>query len=102
MKAIQAIWQNGQIIPTQPVDWPEGTELAVEAIEEPLETDSSEGLLGDDPESIARWLAWLDSLEPLELTPEEEAALQAARQQRRDWEKTQFPARAERLRGMFE
>ena len=68
VKAIHAIWKNGQIVPTQPVDWPEGTEPAVEPIEEPLETDSEGDLLADDPESIARWLA---SLEPLSFTPEE-------------------------------
>jgi hypothetical protein len=84
VKAIHAIWKNGQIVPTQPVDWPEGTALAVEPIEEPLETNSEGDLLGDDPESIARWLDWLDSLEPLHFTPEEEAALQAA-QQRNSW-----------------
>ncbi|MFI5454174.1 MAG: hypothetical protein ACHRXM_01865 [Isosphaerales bacterium] len=34
MKTIHAVWQNGQIVPTQPVDWPEGTALAVEPIED--------------------------------------------------------------------
>ena len=59
-------------------------------------------LLGDDPASIARWLAWFDSLEPLEFTLEEEAALEAARQERRDWEKSRSDERAERLKAMFE
>ena len=71
MKSIHAIWKNGQIVPTQPVDWPDGTALAVEPIAEPLETDSPGDLLGDDPQSIARWLAWLASLEPLSFSPEE-------------------------------
>ena len=102
MKSIHAIWKNGQIVPTQPVDWPDGTALAVEPIAEPLETDSPGDLLGDDPQSIARWLAWLASLEPLSFSPEEEAALQSARQQRRDWEKARFDERAERLKGLFE
>jgi hypothetical protein len=102
--AILAIWKNGQIVPTQPVDWPEGTALAVEPIEEQgLPPAVPEGdLLGDDRASIARWLAWFDSLEPLNFTPEEEAALQEARRQRRDWEKSQFQERAERLKGLFE
>jgi hypothetical protein len=77
-KAIPAIWTNGQIVPTQPVDWPEGTALAVEPIEgqRPPAAGPAGDLLGDDPASIARWLAWFDSLEALEFTPEEEAALQ--------------------------
>ena len=74
MKAIHAIWKNGQIVPTQPVDWPEGTALAVEPIEVTGLPDTEEDLLGDDPESISRWLRWLDSLEPLSFTPAEEAA----------------------------
>jgi hypothetical protein len=104
MKAIHAIWKNGQIIPTQPVDWPEGTALAVEPIEgqEPLATAPEGDLLGDDSESIARWLAWLDSLEPLNFTSEEEAALQEAWRQRREWEKSRFDERAEWLKGLFE
>ncbi|MFI5455351.1 MAG: hypothetical protein ACHRXM_07845 [Isosphaerales bacterium] len=102
MQKIHAVWKGGQILPTQPVDWPEGTALAVEPIEELLVTDSEADLLSDDPASIARWLAWFDSLEPLNFTPEEEAAWQAARRERRDWEKSRFDERAERLKGMFE
>ena len=102
MKTIHAVWKNGQIISTQPVDWPEGTALAVEPIEESLVTDPQGDLLGDDPASIARWLAWFDSLEPLSFTPEEEAAWEAARWERRDWEKSRFDERAERLKGIFE
>ena len=101
MKGIHAIWKDGRMIPTQPVDWPEGTALAVEPIEESLVTDPQGDLLGDDPASIARWLAWFDSLEPLSFTPEE-AAWEAARQERRDWEKSRFDERAERLKGIFE
>jgi hypothetical protein len=74
MKTIHAVWKNGQIIPTQAVDWPEGTALVVEPIEESLVTDPEGDLFGDDPASIARWLAWFDSLEPLNFTHEAEAA----------------------------
>ncbi len=34
MKSIHPVWKNGQIVPTQPDDWPEETALAVEPIEE--------------------------------------------------------------------
>jgi hypothetical protein len=102
MSTIHAVWKNGQIVPTQPVDWPEGTALAVGPIEESLLTDPEGDLLGDDPASIARWLAWFDSLEPLIFTPEEEAAWQAARRQHLDWEKSRFDKRSERLKDLFE
>jgi len=101
MKAISAIWIDGQIVPTQPIDWPEGTEVTVEPIVGGPAALAQGDILGDDPESVARWLAWFDSLEPLELTPEEEAVWHAARQERRDWEKSRFDERAERLREMF-
>ena len=35
----------------------------------------SEEEQGTDPESIARWLEWFDSLEPLRMTSADEAAL---------------------------
>ncbi len=53
MKAIHAIWKNGRIVPTQPVDWPDGTTLTVEPIEEPRTSEPEGDLLGDDPTSIA-------------------------------------------------
>jgi hypothetical protein len=102
MKAIHAIWRNGEIVPMQPVDWPEGTALTVEPVDELRATKPEGDLLGDDPESVARWLAWYDTLEPLNFTPEEDAAWQAARRERRDWEESRFDGRAERLKGMFE
>jgi hypothetical protein len=36
------------------------------------------------------------------LTKKEEAAWEAARRERRDWGKSRFDERAERLKGMFE
>jgi hypothetical protein len=78
MSSIHAVWKNGHIVPMQPVDWPEGTTLAVEPIEEALVTHPESDVLGDDPASIARWLTWFDSLEPLQFTPQEEAEWQAA------------------------
>jgi hypothetical protein len=48
MKTIIAVWKNGQIVPTQRVDWPEGTALSVEPIEDSLVNDPDGDLLGDD------------------------------------------------------
>jgi hypothetical protein len=102
MKTILAVWKNGQIVPTQTVDWPEGTALAVEPINDSIASGAQTDLLGNDPASIARWLTWFDSLEALDFTPEEEAAWQTARQERHDWEKSRYDERSERLRGLFE
>ena len=98
-KTIHAVWKSGQIVPVQPVDWPEGTALAVEPIEEALVTDPEGDILATTPR---RSHAGSASLEPLSFTPEEEAAWEAARRERRDWEKSRFDERAERLKRMFE
>jgi hypothetical protein len=72
-------WKNGQVILDKPADWPEGCRVTIEpaAKEEPL--DMREEDWQDTPEAIADWLQWYDSLEPLEMTPQEEAEWQAAR-----------------------
>ena len=64
MHAIKATWTNGRILPSEPVDWPEGCELLVEpaAPAEKIGLDESEWR--DDAESIAAWVAWVDSIEP--------------------------------------
>ncbi len=64
MKAIHAIWKDGRIVPTQPVDRPDGTPLTVEPIEGIEAVDPEGDLLGDDPASISRWIASFDALPP--------------------------------------
>ena len=72
MNAVRAIRTNGRILPSEPVDWPEGSKLLVE----PLSTEEKIGLdeskWTDDAAAVADWAAWIHSIEPLELTEEEE------------------------------
>jgi len=102
MNAIKATWRDGQIIPLDPVDWPEGTELRVE----PLPDDEPLGIREEDwpstPEEIEKHLALMDQIEPLILTPEEEAAWEADRKARKEYEKSIFFEHAEKLRRMWE
>jgi len=83
MNAIKAIWTNGQILPSEPVDWPEGIELVVEpvSISEKIGLDESEWR--DDPESIAEWIAWVDTIEPPVLSDEERAEMDRYREEHR-------------------
>ena len=71
MHAIKAIWTNGQIIPAEPVDWPEGSALLVEPLltSENIGLDESEWT--DSPEALADWEAWIQTIKPLEYTDEE-------------------------------
>jgi len=102
MSTTKATWTNGQIVLDGPVDWPEGLRLSIEP--EPSQTEASG--VGDEgamtPEEIARTLAAMDQVEPLEMTDEERAAWEAERQDRKGWEKAHFAEHAEKLRRMWE
>jgi hypothetical protein len=72
MNAIKATWRNGQMIPLEPVDWPDGTEARIEPLGNPMHgLGMDESVWRDDPESLADWAAWLKTIEPLEFTAEE-------------------------------
>ena len=82
MHAIKAVWKNGRILPSEPVDWPEDSELLVEPImpnEEKL--GSTEDEWGDDPASIAAWEAGVRSIEPPEYTDQERAEMTRYREE---------------------
>lgn len=83
MNAIRATWTNGQIVPAEPVDWPEGSELLVEplAAGEMIGLDESEWR--DDPQSIADWIAWVDTIQPLVLSDAERDEMERYRAEHR-------------------
>jgi hypothetical protein len=102
MSAIHATWKNGQIILDETVDWPEGLRLLIEP-ERPQNGASAgrdDGAMS--PEEIARTLAAMDQIRPLEITDEERAAREAERQARKQWEKDHFMKHADKLRRMWE
>jgi hypothetical protein len=103
MSVVKAIVRNGQLELSEPIDLPDGTELLIPMPNGKTETyglDESEW--SDSPEAIAEWLEWLDSLEPLIFTPEEEAALAADRLAQKEWKKAHFNEHADKLRRMWE
>src|SRR5580704_15874953 len=65
MHAIKAIWTNGRILPSEPVDWPEGSELLVEPVAKSGKIGLGESEWRDDPESIAAWIAAVEKIEPM-------------------------------------
>lgn len=94
MKSIHAIWKDGRIVPTQPVDWPDGTALSVEPLEQSSAAVPEEDLTGDDPTAISRWLTYFDALPPLRMAAAEEAEWQAARRQMKDYTVTRMRDRS--------
>ena len=83
MNAIKATWSNGQILPAEPVDWPEGSELLVEPVPLSEKIGLTESDWRDDAQSIAEWLAWVDTIEPLVLSDEERTEMEHYRAEQR-------------------
>jgi|SRR6516164_9623538 hypothetical protein len=102
MNAIKGIVKNGQIVLDNPSALPEGCRVLVAPIAEEDRLGLREQDWEDTPEAIAAWLHWYDTLEPLQLTPQEEAEWHAARQAQKEREKAAFAEHAEELRRMWE
>jgi hypothetical protein len=99
MRAIRGTYRNGQVILNDPpADWPEGAEVRLELVDPPGEDGDMQG---SDPESIARWVAWLDSLKQYRMTDEEDAEFRRILQERKEWELANWEARAKKIEGLF-
>src|SRR5262249_44786464 len=101
MTTIKATIRNGRIEVDQPIDLPDGTELTIPLPDPPNTRGTREEDGSDTPEAIAAWLRWYDSLEPLQFTPEERAAWEAARQEQKQFELAQWEKCSERLEDLF-
>jgi hypothetical protein len=98
MTSIRTIIHNRRIEVPAPDELPDGTEVLVQLVPVGLEESQSD----DSPEGIAAWLKEYEALEPLIFTAEELEDLEADRQKRKAWEKSQFHARADRLAKQWE
>ena len=76
MNAIKARVQNGRVEAAAPNDWPEGTEVFIE----PVLDEDWPGMREEDwpttPAGIAALMKRWETIEPLEMSPEEEAKLE--------------------------
>lgn len=94
MIAVHAKWKDGRVIVEDIVDWPDGCELEVRPVSV---NDLDDDFQPNDPEGIERWIAEFQAIPPLEMTDEEEAEWQAARQAQRELELQTFHQRADRI-----
>ncbi|HEV8062068.1 MAG TPA: hypothetical protein VGP68_19475 [Gemmataceae bacterium] len=86
MNEIKATWTDGKIVPAEPVDWPEGSELLVKAIDANGERIGlTEEEWRDDPESIAAWIAAVEKIEPLVWAAGEREAYESYREASRQF-----------------
>ena len=102
MATVTAIVRNGRLDLPRSINLPDGTEIEIWLPEQPgLEAcQEVEGPM--TPDEIARTLAVMDKVEPLEMSDEERTALEADRQARKAWEKAHFDARAEKIQRIWE
>jgi hypothetical protein len=99
--AITGTWKNGRIILDSPTDWPDGCRVIIEPVPEGEILGLREEDWADTPEAIAEWLRWYDALEPLVMTPEEDAKWQAARKAQKEHDIAAFEKRTRRIERLF-
>lgn len=99
MSTILGIVKNGRIEVDAPPDWPDGTPVRVEL-------GLNHKVLDDErpetPEEIEEWLRWFHSLEPIVMTPEEEAAWAADRKMQKEFDIANAAERDRRIEEIFE
>src|SRR5262245_55327846 len=101
MKAVYASWKNGQISLDEDVDWPEGCRLLIEPVIRHEPIGMREEDWPTDPKGIAKHIALMKRFEPLEMTEQERAEWEAARQAQKEFEKANFNKWAEELEALF-
>jgi hypothetical protein len=99
MAAIKGTLKNGTVVLDRPIDWPEGSRVRVEPIEQGVPLGIRDEDWPTDPASIADLLARMDKVEPFEMTPEEEANLEAWRRKVKEYTIAKMDKRIE---GLFE
>ena len=101
MNAIRGTIQDGKVVFHTPPDWPNGTRVEIEpvpAIPASLMADEEQD---DDPEALAKWIAWCESHESI-LTPEEEAAWQRAIVKQNAWKIANWDKHCRELESLFD
>lgn len=97
MNWITGTVKNGLIVLDEPVRLPDGSRVVVQAIEAADIFGIGEADWQDTPEAIADWIAWYDSLEPIEVSTTDERALKEFRERQREVGKAAFDEQAQQL-----
>lgn len=98
MNAILGMVKNGRVEVDAPPDWPEGSPVRVELGLNGMATDDERP---ETPEEIEAWLKWFHSLEPIVMTPEEEAAWEADRKMQKEFDIANAAERDRRIERIF-
>jgi hypothetical protein len=101
MTTMTATVRDGRLELPRLINLPDGTEIEIR-LPEQTTSDASQDDFPMTPDEIARILAAMEKVEPLERSDEERAALEVDRQARKEWEKARFVAHAEKLQSFWE
>ena len=82
MSAVRGTYRKGRIDLDSPVDWPDGSRVTIFPAQGAIGLNESDW--PDSPETREALVRKLDLIEPLELTPEDEVEISAAREAVRD------------------
>src|SRR5260370_1000017 len=85
MTMVKGTIRNGQVVLPRPADWPDGTEVMVCADRLANTIGVPDDEWPTDQEGIGRLLARMDRVEPFDMSPEEEADVQAWRQEVKEY-----------------
>ena len=97
MDTIRTTVHNGRIDVHVTADLPDGTEVEVRIFPTSADYKPGDRILDDTPEAIEAWIKAVRQLEPLLITPEEQAAWDTAEAQQKQWDKDHFFDRVDRL-----
>ena len=76
MTSIKATVKSRRLELDAPPEWPDGTEVLIEPAPTRIVIGIDDSQWNDDAESLADWDAWIKTIEPLEITPEEAARIE--------------------------
>jgi len=99
MNAILGVVKNGRIEVDAPPDWPDGAPVRVELGSNPKATDEERP---ETPEEIEEWLRRFREIEPIEMTPEEEASWAAALKAQKEFDIANAIERDRRIDEIFQ
>ena len=73
---MKGVIRKGRVEVEEPINLPDGSEVIVQVLNGDADADLEEGW-DNSPQGIAAWLQWCDALQPLKITPQEEADAEA-------------------------
>jgi hypothetical protein len=91
--AIRTTVREGRLELRVPSEWPEGAEVEIRRVDQ-NGSDEEQAMRADE---IAATLAAMDRVQPFDLSDDEQAAIEADRRARKEWEIAHFQERAERI-----